>query len=108
MSLTHNENLAFEQRVLKGEEEQLRYYAEKSNQQQQQHTEDQLLLNLSIRQILMNWSQTFVDILTDLATGQATGPRSLIKILVRGDRMIYVGLTLVLIAFSMYLVDITG
>jgi len=107
MSLTHAENLAYEQRVLKGEGEQLRYYAEKSNYNQKEHTEGLLLINMSLKQILMKWSQTFVDILTDLATGHVTGVRSLIDTLVREDRMIYVGLTLVMIAFSMYLVDIT-
>lgn len=108
MSLSHPENMAYEQHVLKGEQKQLKYYAERSNQQQEQHEQDQLLVNMSIKQILMNWSQTFVNILTDLATGQITGVRSLITTLFKEDRMIYVGLTMILIAFSMYIVDITS
>lgn len=108
MSLTHPENMAFEQRVLEGEQEQLHYYAERSNQKQANDKRDQLLVNLSIKQILSNWSQTFVDILTDLTTGQVTGVRSLLKVLFKDDRMIYVGLTLVMIALSIYLIDITS
>lgn len=106
MSLSHPDNMTFKHHVLKGEQEQLQYYNEKSNMIQMQ--QDQLLINLSIKQIMVNWSQTFVNILTDITSGKVNDVNDLIIILFKEDRMIYIGLTLIIVAFGIYIVDLTG
>lgn len=98
----------FERMVEKGEKDKLVYYTDHSNSVSARETEDQLLINLSISEILHNMSKTFVDILSDLTKtgGKNRGISDIVMIFFQGDRMIYVGLLVVLIAFMMYLVDL--
>lgn len=52
------------------------------------------LMEMTLSQILTAWSQTLVDIMNDLILGQPV-----IASLLREDRLIYVGLTLIVAAF---------
>ncbi len=98
----------FERKVLETEKQNLTYYTEKANKAATQQKTENLFINLSIKEILVNLSKTFVGILNDLMTpGNLTGGR-IIEILFKEDRMIYVGLLILFIAFSIYLIDITS
>uniref|UniRef100_A0A6C0J4F0 Uncharacterized protein n=1 Tax=viral metagenome TaxID=1070528 RepID=A0A6C0J4F0_9ZZZZ len=90
------------------EQGHIKYYSEISNKDRSIEEGNHLLLNLSLREILAKWSETFVNIINEITSGNKNDLRSIISIFVKGDRMIYVGLTLIMIAFSIYLIDITG
>jgi hypothetical protein len=98
----------YERLVHKNEEEQLAYYSEKANIEKDNMSDEKLFLNMSIRDILKGVSVTFIDLINDLVAGKAKNSKDLVKILFRGDRMIYVGVITILIAFGIYIVDITS
>lgn len=97
---------AYEQHVESNEYHKLRYYTEKANLKREEYTEDNLFINLSLREILGKLSSTFIDILTELTTVKITSIKDIVIIFFTGDRMIYIGLMLLIIAFFIYLLDI--
>ena len=102
------DNQNYERLVHKNEEQQLAYYSEKANIEKNTNEDERLFLNMSIRDILKGVSVTFIDVINDLVSGKAKNSKDLIKILFKGDRMIYVGVITILIAFGIYIVDITS
>ena len=99
---------SYERLVHKNEEQQLAYYSEKANIEMENNEDGKLFLNMSIRDILKGVSLTFIDVINDLVSGKAKNSKDLIKILFKSDRMIYVGVLIILIAFGIYIVDITS
>ena len=98
----------YERMVHKHEEDQLAYYTEKANVEKNIEEDKKLFLNMSIRDILKQMSITFVDIITDLTSGKATNLRDILKILFKEDRMVFIGVLILLISFGIYIVDITN
>jgi hypothetical protein len=96
----------FERKVLEAETQKLSYYTEKANTEAAQQKKENLFIHLSVKEILMNLSRSFVNILNDLMAPGGTS--NIISILTKEDRLIYVGLILLFIALSIYLIDITG
>jgi hypothetical protein len=103
-----NRHQMFQRNVEKQENKNLTYYSDTSNNKKDDTTEEKLFINLSIAQILANLSQTVIDIINDVTSGKATDARSGLMILFRGDRMIYVGLILLFISFSIYIIDVAS
>ena len=99
---------SYEKMVEQHEDEKLTYYRERSNLEQESATEDRLFVNLSLTEILRGMSQTFIDIINEIVSGKIGSAKDLLITLFHGDRMIYTGVLLVLIAFAIYVVDITG
>lgn len=108
MATSDNDNMDYSQRVLHTEKQQLTYLTERTNTEDLRMEKDTLFLNLSIYQIVSNMSTAFVQILDDIVTGNWSGMRGLLAVFFKGDRMIYVGLVLLFIAFSINLIDITS
>lgn len=88
--------------------QKLEYYSEIANQEAKQTVDNSLFINLSLAQILHNLSKTLVDIITDFANGKASNYTGFTQTLFTGDRMMYLGLLLLLISFSIYVIDLTG
>ena len=101
-------NEHYERKVMKAEGEQLAYYTTVANQEQSEKMQEKLLLNLSIREILRNMSMVFVAIITEITSGVVHSPRDLLYILFKENRMMYIGLVMVFVAFSIYVIDITS
>lgn len=99
---------AFQRNVENLEKERLTYYSEASGKQQDKEEDRKLFINMSILQILQQLSQTVIDIINELTSGNATDTRSFIYTFFKGDRMIYIGLILLFISFSVYVIDITS
>lgn len=99
---------AFQRNVENLENERLAYYSEASGQQQEEKEDQKLFINMSILQILQRLSQTVIDIINELTSGKATDLRTFIYTFFKGDRMIYLGLILLFVSFSVYIVDITS
>ena len=98
----------YERLVHDHEEERLAYYTEKANNQSSDERDKELLLNMSIREILGKISVTFIDIINDLSSGEIKGVRDFLKIIFKKDRMIWIGIIILLVSFGIYIVDITS
>lgn len=99
---------SYERMVEKREGVDLAYYTETANNKKDDQEDDKLFANLSIKQILTGISETFIDILNDIVTGKIDNASRLVNIFIKDNRLIYLSIILVMIAFSMYLVDITS
>ena len=98
----------FQKKVQDLEKQKLTYYTEKTNSIVADDKKENLFIHLSLREIIMNISKTFVDILDDLLKLKPASVREYLDILSKGDRLIYVGIIVVFIAFCLYLIDITN
>jgi hypothetical protein len=106
MSLS--EPQTYELRAAKIANQKLEYYSQLANQEAAQAVDQNLFIHLSLAQILQNLSKTLVEIITDLANGQASSYTGLMQTLFSGDRMLYLGLLVILIAFSIYVIDLSS
>ena len=106
--MSTSDSQLFEKRVMEREGQRLAYYSEKARQEETKKIDDSLFINLSVMQILTNISVTFADILNDILNEGIKGPQDLVRILGRGDRLIYTGLIILLISFAFYIIDITN
>jgi hypothetical protein len=99
----------FQKKVQDLETQKLTYYAEKTNAASAQEKTENLFIHLSLRQIMMNISNTFIGIMNDILNpADPATPRDYLSIISKDDRLIYVGIIVVFIAFCLYLVDITS
>lgn len=109
MSTSEPESQTFERKVINAENQKLTYYTEKANKAAAEQKTENLFINLSVKEILSNLSAAFVGILNDLMTPETPlSVSTVLHILTKEDRLIYVGLVLLFVAFSIYLIDITG
>lgn len=100
--------LDYERIAAQNENYNLAYYTKRTNQEQEEEVASELFINLSVREILQGISRTFIAIINEIVSGEVTTPKQITMTLFRGDRMIYTGILLVLIAFAIYVMDITG
>ncbi len=96
----------FQKKVQDLETQKLTYYSEKTNASSAEEKTENLFVHLSLRQIMINISNTFIGILNDILT--PSKDRDYLAIIAKEDRLIYVGIIVVFIAFCLYLVDITS
>jgi len=95
-------------KVIDVENKQLTYFTEKSQTELNKEESHKLFFNLSIKQILENISAVFVAIVNELVSGQDNSFKDYIMIFFKDNRMIYIGLLIIIVAFFIYIVDITG
>ncbi len=86
----------------------LHYLTEVSNRKETVEVDKQLFINQSISQILRSISQTIIDIINEFVAGEAKDFRSAVTTLFRGNRMIYIGIVVVLVGFLLYILDLGG
>jgi hypothetical protein len=98
--------MSFSSNVIKLESDKLKYYSDKTNEIYDKDVNENLFVNLSVTTIIHKIFSTFVDILNDLA--KTNSPKEMLSSFIKGDRLIYVGIIGVIIAFCMYVIDISG
>ena len=98
------EATGFTRKVLLNGQNVLNYYTEKSNLEEQDRDTDHVIFNLSLKKIIENMAKTLIELLNDMLNGRIHTINDVLK----GDRMLYLGIILVLIAFSIYLIDVTS
>lgn len=107
-----NENVVhsnFEQQALDREDKTLKYYTDKANSNQDSDVQHQYILNLSLSEIAANISVTFIAVINDLVNPSTRKDlNGLLNIFFKENRMIYIGLTILLISFGLYVIDITS
>ena len=106
MSITHPDSQTFESRVLATEGEKLKYYSEKSNRLEDLKEDEKLFINLSLKNILINISSTVINIINELVENGIKTPHEVLKVVSKGDRLIYIGIIILFITFGVYIVDI--
>ena len=95
--------VSYQRAVELNEQDTLTYYTERANAKRS--TDQALFVNLTLKQIIQNISQTFIDIINELVSGELTKER-LIMVFFKEDRMVYIGSLLVIVAFVIYVTDI--
>jgi hypothetical protein len=95
--------VSYQKAVELNEQDTLTYYTLRANNKR---TDQVLFADLTLKQIIQNISRTFVDIINDLVSGQVQTKEQFIMTFFGGDRMIYIGTLLVLIAFIIFITDI--
>lgn len=99
----------FEIKAMEDQQRRLTYFTDTTNQEQQKEQEQQVFTNLSLVEILSKLSTTIIQIINELLQiTQQTQFSEIIYIFVKQDRLIYIGLLLMIIAIAMYLIDITS
>jgi hypothetical protein len=98
-------NESYIKRVISEEDRKLTYFTERDRNRPE---DDRLFINLSIKEVLHGMSIAFINIINDIVSGQQASMSDYIMAFFKGDRMIYVGLLLILVAFSIYIIDITS
>ena len=118
-------------KLSKKEKNSIKYLNKQSKKLRNLHRENNDFMNMSLKNIINEWSNTMLLIFTDLVnflnnlnkyynyfddideTGQwfkgiSVIIKELVKILTKGKRILYLGITLILISFAMYIIQITS
>jgi hypothetical protein len=97
---------------LKSMEEQnrrLKYFTDTTNEEIQQGQELELFINLSLVKLFSKLSQTIIALINELVeVNQNTSFNDFVYIFVKDDRLIYLGILLIMISLAIYLINITN
>jgi hypothetical protein len=99
----------FEIDNLREQQRRLNFFTDKTNEERKQAQEQEVFINLSLVQLFRNLSQTIIQIINDLLeVNQETPMTDVILIFIKRDRLIYVGMVFLIIAFSIYIINATS
>jgi hypothetical protein len=65
-----------------------------------------LFIHLSIFEILKNTSKTLIKIIDDLLNYKIYNMKDVLTIFTKDDRLIYLGIIMLFISFSLYIIDL--
>lgn len=97
----------YEQRQIAYDKRRLNYWSKRANTDRE--TEGKVLLNLTIKELFARMSNALIELLEDVTELEGSSlfrMGSWVEILVKKDRMIYVGMMLVMISLLIYLVNV--
>ncbi len=107
--LSPNQLTAFEVASLQDEQRRLTFYTDKTNEELHQVQEQELFINLSLTKLFQNLSATIIAIINELLEiNQDSRFDDILLIFVKNDRLVYLGLLLIIISLAIYIVDITS
>lgn len=95
----------FEKNAIDKENQTLKYYTSKSNIEQTTDAENKQIFNMSLSSIAANISVTIISIINELLDPNRQG---IVQIFFKEDRMVYIGLTILLVSLGLYIIDITS
>jgi hypothetical protein len=99
----------FEFTSMESQRKKLQYFTDKTNEESKQEQDSKIFINLSLVQLLSHMSSTIIDILNDLTNMEHNIAISeIIYIFVQKDRLIYIGILIVIISLMIYILDITS
>jgi len=98
-----------EENAIKNENKLLNYYTDKANYDQEQAETGKRIVHLSLLEIAQNISTTIIAIINELVDPTVKkDTNGLLEIFFKGDRMIYIGITALLVALGLYFIDISS
>lgn len=99
----------FEMKSMEEQQRKLNYFSDTTNTEINQQQEEELFINLSLSNLFSKMSSTIIVIINELIKiNSKTTFNEILYIFIKNDRLVYIGILLVIIAFAIYLVDITG
>lgn len=99
----------YEIKSMEEQQRRLQYFTETTNNERQQAQESEVFINLSLVNLFRNLSTTIIAIINELlAITKDTQFTDIIYIFIKDDRLVYLGLLLIMIALSIYLIDIAS
>ena len=93
----------YDREIIKKERNRLRKLSNLANQEIEDNIKTSLVQNLTLKNIINNTVNTLVDVLQELSKGVR-----LEDIFLKGDRMFYLGLLTVFVAFCLFFINITS
>lgn len=107
--LSQPELTDYEIRSMEEQQRRLKYFTDTTNEELQQKQEQQLFINLSLVDLLSNMSKTIITIINELIDiNQDTTWNDVILIFIKNDRLVYIGILLIIVSLCIYLIDITN
>ncbi len=97
----------YQENAIKKEKDKLKTYTITSNEEQEKGEVQKLLINMSIKEILINISETFNSVLNDLLNNEGITLDFLIQTFTKDDRLLYISMIILFIGFCLYFIDIT-
>ena len=98
-----------ETQAMEDQQRKLKYFSDTTNEEREQQQEHEVFLNLSLVELFRNLSATIIVIINEvLEITKKTTLSDIIYIFIKGDRLVYLGMLMIMIALAMYLIDITG
>lgn len=98
----------FEVKAMEDQQRRLKYFSDKTNEELQEKQEKELFINLSLITLFSKLSSTIIAIINELLViNQDTRFSDVVYIFVKEDRLIYLGMLLIIISIAVYLIDIT-
>ena len=104
-NVTSDETLQtdYDREIIQKERNRLRKLSNLANQEIEDNIKTSLVQNLTLKNIINNTVNTLVDVLQELSKGVR-----LEDIFLKGDRMFYLGLLTVFVAFCLFFINITS
>lgn len=93
----------YDREIIQKERNRLRKLSNLANQEIEDNIKTSLVQNLTLKNIINNTVNTLVDVLQELSKGVR-----LEDIFLKGDRMFYLGLLTVFVAFCLFFINITS
>ena len=98
----------FEIDSIREEQRRLNYFTDKSNEEIKQGVEHKVFLNLSVVELFQRFATIMIAIMDELIKiDSQTTMSDFVLIFIKEDRLIYVGLLFIMIAISIYFLDLT-
>lgn len=97
--------MEYERKAIELEGQKLRYYTEKSQDELDKENRDRIVVNMTLSEIITEWSRTMVTILTELT--DADSYFDVKDTLLRKSRLFFIGMTFVMISLLIYFFDAT-
>jgi len=82
-----------------------------ANNEEVENKKNERFYNLSLKQILLNLSQTLVDIINEFSLLMSKEDKTLkqfIDIIIKDTRMIYVGLLMIIFSLMLFFISVTS
>lgn len=98
----------YEVDAMREEQRRLTYYSDKTNEELYETQDQELFINLSLVSLFRNLSTTIIAIINELLEiNENTQFNDIVLIFVKRDRLIYLGMLAIIIALSIYVIQIT-
>ncbi len=99
----------YQNQAIENEEEHLNFKSFEENLKHEKSNSDSLFINQSLSQILSNISATIIVVITELLDPKVhKTPSNIMTILFKDDRMIYLGIVILIISLAVYVIDSTS
>lgn len=107
--LSPYERTEFELNAMREQQRRLNYFTDQTAEEQRQTQEEELFINQSLVTIFRKLSSTIIAIINELLEiTKETQFNDILLIFIKEDRLVYIGILILIISLAIYLIDLTG